>query len=364
MKRKSNTALFLSIFFILASCSRSESADDTASSSWAPDDNVIAVSVEVLEITRGQLIPFVEASGTVSGQQEAWTVSETQGKITEIAVQLGQKVKKGDLLLKVEDSLSRLNRDLTLQQYESARHDFEAISKSFQSGGSSKSDYNRARSTVLQAQASFENADKAFNDTGIRAPFAGSVALLDNTLTVGSYLTRGVLVARIVDTTYMKMEISLGERQIGLIKEGSQASVTIGRGEYPIVVEANVTAIGTGSDPATGSFPLLLTWKNDQEQTLRSGLSARVQIVTDVENKNIVIPSSAIINRDRVKSVILEDNGKTVIRSIKTGESLGGQTVILEGLAEGEILIVSALSSLGDNYPVAASVIGTTGEWR
>lgn len=364
MPTRRNIALILSIFFILISCSKSKKEDETGSASWIPEENISPISVEALEITMGQLIPYVEASGTVSGQHEAWAVSETQGKITEIAVQLGQNVKKGDLLIKVEDSLSRLNRTLTLQQYESSLHDFDAIEKSFQSGGSSKSDYNRARSNVLLAQASFETADKTFKDTVIRAPFDGSVALLDNTLALGSYLTRGVLVARIVDTTSMKMEISLGERQIGLISKGSKAKIIIGRGEYPLVVETMVTAIGSGSDPTTGSFPLLLTWKNDQEQKMRSGLSARVEIETDKEYKNIIIPSSAIVNRDRVKSVILEDNGKTVIRSIKTGESLGGQTVVTVGLEQGEILIVSALSSLGDNYPVITSVIGTTGEWR
>lgn len=364
MKIKKMTPLFLAVLYFFVSCSASEKTDETGSVTWLPDNDMIPISVEALEISTGQLIPFIEASGVAYGQNEAWAVSETQGKITEIAVQLGQRVKKGDLLLKVEDSLPQLNRDLALQKYESSRHDFEAIAKSFQSGGSSKSDYNRARSNLLQAQASYESADKAYSDTRIRAPFDGSVALLDSELTVGGFLNRGALVARIVDTSSMKMEISLGERQVGLIKEGSQAVVTIGRGENPLIVKADVQAIGSGSDPATGSFPLLLTWKSDQVTNMRSGLSARVRIETEDENKSIVIPSSAIVIRDRVKSVILEVEGKTVIRPIKTGENLGGQTLVTEGLEQDEILIVSALSSLGDNYPVTTSVIGTTGEWR
>jgi len=127
---------------------------------------------------------------------------------------------------------------------------------------------------------------------------------------------------------------------------------------------AEVEAIGSGTDRTTGSFPVLISWKNNSGENMRSGLSAKVSINTVDETKQIIIPSSAIVIRNRKKSVIVEENNKSVIKPIETGETLGGHSVILNGLEKDEILIVSALSSLGDDYSVETTIVGTTGEWR
>jgi len=364
MLKKIITTVPMLFIFIFLSCSNNNSSDNTASASWTPDDSVLPLSVEVLEVSNGKLIPFIEASGLIYGQNEAWAVSETQGKITEISVQLGQRVKKGDILIKVENSLPRLNRDLALQQFESARHDYNAVEKSYNNGGSSKSNLNTARTRLLQTQAAYESATQVFDNTEIKAPFDGSIALIDNSLTVGTVLSPGIRIARVVDTSYMKMEIAVGERQIGILRKGIDANVIIPSGDNSHVVRASVSAIGSGSDPATGSYPVLITWKNEENREMRSGFSAKVEIATTGNNNKIIIPSSAIVIRNRIESVILAIDGKAVVRKIIRGETLGGHTVITDGLNIGDILIVSALSSLGEDYPVETSLIGKTGEWR
>ncbi|MDA3809327.1 MAG: efflux RND transporter periplasmic adaptor subunit [Spirochaetaceae bacterium] len=356
--------IIITITLLFISCSNTSVKDETTSASWDPDKEVLPISVEALVVSSGKLIPYIETSGVVYGSKEAWAVSETQGKITELQVTLGQFVKEGDILLKVEDRLSKLNRDLALQQYESSQLDFEAIESSYKSGGYSRRDYNNARSRLLQSQVAYESAADVYNKTSIKAPFDGFIALLDNNITEGNYLTPGVRVARIINTSIMKMNISVGERQINLIKPGSKAIVSISSEKNSPSIEAEVQAIGMGSDQTTGSIPVTITWKNKEGSLLRSGLSARVEIKTKDDENKISIPSSAIVVRDRKKSVIISEKNKSIIKIIETGESLGGHTVILSGLEEGEVLIVSALSSLGNNNSIETSIVGTTGDWR
>lgn len=359
--------LGITIILFLFSCSgagENAGTDEVTTASWDQGDELLSVAVEVLEVSKGRLVPFVEASGTISGIREAWVISETQGPITNMQVSLGQKVKKDDILLAVENELQKLNRDLAMQQYESARLDFQAIENSYKSGGTSRSDYNAAKTRLLQANSAYETAADTYENTFIKAPFDGSVALLDSDLTVGSYISPGVRVASIIDTTSMKMEVSLGERQIGLIETGQEVSLEIISQSDREPISAVVEAIGAGSESTTGSFPVLVTWENKDNGSMRSGLSAKVLIENRKEIEEIVIPSSALVVRDRKTSVIIAQDGQTVIREVETGEALGGHTIVKEGLDVGELLIVSALSSLGNGNEVETSLAGKTGDWR
>lgn len=348
--------------FIFTSCGPDD-ADQVTSSSWDQAGEYIPIAVEVLEVTEGKLIPYVEASGIIKGIREAWVVSAAQGQITSMDVALGGEVEEGQVLLTVENDLQKLNRDLALQQYESTRLDFQALESSYKKGGLSRSDYNSARTRLLQAETSWRAAEKSYGDTLLKAPFSGNVAQLDSSLVAGATLSPGTPVALIIDRSSMKMEIALGERQIGLIEKGQKALLTVSS-SGSASVEAVVAAIGTGSESATGSFPVIITWKSNIDDTMRSGLSAKVLMENTAEEPQIIIPSSALIVRNRKESVITAVDGRAVIKEVVTGESLGGNTVVKEGLAPGEKLVVSALSSLGDNYLIETSEIGKTGDWR
>jgi RND family efflux transporter MFP subunit len=348
---------------LLLSCSNEET-DEVTSSSWDQEGEYVPIAVEVLDVTKGQLIPYIEASGVIKGIREAWVSSGSQGKISSLNVTLGSEVKADQVLLTVENDLQKLNRDLALQQYESARLDFEALESSYKKGGLSRSDFNGARTRLLQAETAYRSADKAYDDTFIKAPFSGSVALLDDSLAVGATLAPGTPVALVIDRSSMKMNISLGERQVSLIKTGQKARVEISSGFRGQTVEAEVEAIGSGSDSSTGSFPLLIKWNEGIDESMRSGLSARVLMENTREEPSILVPSSAIIVRNRKPSVLVALEGRAVLKEIVPGESLGGNTLIEEGLEVGEKLIVSALSSLGDGYFVEMTEVGKTGEWK
>lgn len=352
------------IFILFISCSPGAEEDSVTSASWEQDGELLPIAVEALEITEGRLVPLVEAAGTIRGIKEAWVISETSGKITGLFASLGQKVKEGEVILTVDNELQRLNRDLALQQFESTRLDYDALEQSYNKGGLSRSDFNSAKSRLLQAQSAFESADRALEATYLKAPFDGVIALLDSDLTVGGNLSPGNPVALVIDRTRMKMEISLGERQVDLIEAGQEALISITSLPDREPVKAMVEAIGAGSDTRTGSFPVLLTWENFNNGAMRSGLSAKVLLENTRERERIVIPSSAIVIRNRRKSVFLAEGDKAVLREITTGESLGGHTVIEEGIETGEYLIVSALTSLSDGFPVETTIAGETGDWR
>lgn len=341
--------IFLSAL-LFYNCSKNR-ADDVSGSTWQTPEEVLPVAVEALVVYRGQLIPEIEASGVVRGVREAWTVSETRGEILEVFVSPGDYVEKGSPILRVEDELAEINRDLAEQQYEALKGEFSAAENSYKRGGLSRLDYNSQKIRLLQAAARFRTASREFENTHINAPFPGYVALMDSSFSPGNYLTAGKQVARIVDLSSFQMEIFLGEKYIGLVDKGLPVVITALNRSY----SGLISSVGSGSNPETGGFPVNISWDNPGDLKLRSGISARVKIRTNTLAEYVVIPSSALVVRNRQLSVFLEKDGLSFLQAVVAGEEFAGRVVIKKGLSEGDVLILSALTSLRDNYPVEVS---------
>jgi membrane fusion protein (multidrug efflux system) len=323
-----------------------------------------AKAVEALTVTRGALLRNVEAAGIVSGITEASVVSETQGIIQRVDFNLGDRVTKGQVLVKVEDTIARLNLEQARQQNETAQLDLAATETLFENGNASKAELIRVRSNASGAQARYETALKVYRDTAIRAPIAGYVAARERAAALGNYLSPGTLVARLVDISSLKVEVALGETQIGLIEAGAPATVRIPAACDEKLFEATVTAVAAGSDAATGSFRVVVTWVNTCGDKVKSGMSATVEIQTRQEEPVILVPSAALVEREGARFVYTVEAGRAAARRVQVGRQLGNLAEILEGLSGGETLVLSGLATLRQGDAVNPTVIGESGSWQ
>jgi len=353
---------------VLASCGpgggRSGGATGAGSAGPGGAQSQEAKAVEALTVTRGTLLRNVEAAGIVSGITEAYVVSETQGIIQRVDFNLGDRVDKGQVLVKVEDTIARLNMEQARQQNETAQLDLGAIEKLFQDGNASRAELTRVRSAASGAQARYEVALKAYRDTSIRAPIAGYVAARESAVALGNFLSPGTPVARIVDISSLKVEVSLGETQIGLVDQGAPATVFIPAACDEKLFEAKVEAVAAGSDPATGSFRVLITWVNTCGDEVKSGMSATVTIQTRQEQPVILVPSASLVDREGARFVYTAEAGRVAARRVRVGRQLGNLAEILEGLQGGETLIMTGLGALRQGDAVDATVIGESGSWQ
>jgi len=321
-------------------------------------------AVEALTVSRGNLLRSVEAAGIVAGITEAYVVSETQGIIQSVSFSLGDPVERGQVLVKVEDTIARLNMEQAKQQSETAQLDLDAAERLFQAGSVSRADLNRARSNASGAQARYESALKVYRDTSIRAPLGGSVAQKDAAVALGNFLSPGTRIARIVDISSLKVEVALGETQIGLVRAGAPATVFIPAACDEQLFEAAVTAVAAGSDPATGSFPVVVSWENLCGDRVKSGMSATVSIQTRQEQPVILVPSAALVEEAGVPYVYTAEAGRVAPKRVRTGRRLGNVTEIVDGLEGGEVLIMTGLGTLRKGDPVTATVVGESGTWQ
>lgn len=351
------------LLLFLTSCGADE--DDISAASWAPDPEAeAALAVEVLQVSKGRLYPTVETAGVISGIREAYVVSETLGIIEEVVFEIGDTVEEGDLLLRVSDNIKRLSMEQARQQNETAGLDLQAVETFYSQGNASMAELTRARSAANGARAAYESALKMYEDTSIRAPISGAVAWKEPAAALGNYLTQGMRIARVVDMSSLRIDLSVGERQIGLIQEGADVEIFVSAPCGDMIIPGTVTALAAGSDAATGSFAVIVEAQNTCGDSLRAGMSARVSIETRAGDEVILVPTSSVVVREGSEYVFVHRGGTAEAVKIDKGRQMGNRAEVLSGLSEGDEVVISGLSSLRPGMKIEPRLVGTSGDWK
>lgn len=349
------------IILHLLSCS--EETDTTASTTWKVDDSERVFAVESLLLTKGNLYPKVKASGLISGIREAYIISETKGIIKSVNFEIGDFIDRDTTLLEVDSSIAQLSLNQAKEQYDSAKLDLISTEKFYKKGTASLSDLTRARSSANGAQVIYETALKAVKDSSIKPPIAGDVAWKESGITQGNYINPGQKVAKVVDLSSIRVEISLGERQIGLIKEGSPVEITVKSIKGDNRLYGEVIAIAAGSDQSTGSFKVVVLAENTIKEDLKAGLSCSVEIDTAVSTLEYMVPTSSIVERSNKTYIFIERNGIAEPIEVLIREVAGNNTTIDIDIEDNSQVIISGLSSIKPGVKVKTTNIGKTGEW-
>jgi membrane fusion protein (multidrug efflux system) len=250
------------------------------------------------------------------------------------------------------------------EQFEIAKLDLEATEKLFNDGSASKAEMVRARSAVNGAQARYQSALKTFRDCTIRAPIGGYIAEMESGITLGNYLSPGLRVSRIVNISSLKAEVAVGEGQVSLVTEDAPATVLIPAAGDQKLFQATVSAVAAGSDPATGSYPVIVTWKNPVGTTVKSGMSATVTIETQTQEPAVLIPSAAIVEQAGLSYVFTAEANRAAQKPVQVGRRIGNIAEILNGLEAGETLVISGLTALRRGDPIEPTVVGESGSWQ
>ncbi len=365
-------AVLLAAVLLIAGCGRPgggrpDGAQEDARSGatgeeamWAREDRTDR-AIEAVEISPGRFIEYVQSSGRIAGTREATVVSESQGVLQRVDFDLGISVAQGDLLAALDERVERLALEQARAAAESARVELDAVQRSVDAGAASRNDLARVEAAAAGADAEYQRATKRLEDRRITAPIGGRVAQKDSRVSEGNYLPAGVNVARIVDTARLQIQLAVGEREIGYVSPGARAEIKMEICEPQV---GSVSSVAAGSDPQTGSFAVIVTWDNRCGDRVRSGMSAEVRIEPNVEHEALIVPTAALLRRQGETVVFVVENNTASRRQVVVGRRVGNRAEVIDGLVEGELVAVSALSALAHGQPVEVTLKGRSGELR
>ena len=308
------------------------------------------VMVEYLVIHPELLRNTIYTTGTLLANEEVELRSEIAGRVTGVYFSEGRRVKKGELLVKINDR--ELQAELHRKEVEErqASDDVDRKRKLFEINSISQEDYDKSVNSLRIVQADKEAIASRIAETEIKAPFDGMVGLRH--VSEGGYITPDVGIATVQDVNTMKVEFSVPERRAGQLKEGTEIAVMVGESTEGYLgavfaVESKIDA-GTRTISARAKIP-------NAHGALIPGSFAKVEITLEQIPSAIVVPSGAVIPNITGETVYVCKGGKAQSIAVKTGIRTERGTQITDGLAENDTLIVTGLLQLTNGKQVELS---------
>jgi membrane fusion protein (multidrug efflux system) len=121
--------------------------------------------------------------------------------------------------------------------------------------------------------------------------------------------------------------------------------------------EGSVAAIGAGADPQTGSYPVEITWSNNPQRDVKSGMSVTALINSSLTDSAIVVPLRALVTRSGSEAVFLYRGGNARLQLITAGRKVDNTAVVSSGLSAGDTLVLSAVGALSAGAPLQPTTI-------
>jgi membrane fusion protein (multidrug efflux system) len=337
--------LFLLVFsyFLIGACNGGKNQLPQRQSSRSGSK----VAVDAVVIQPRLLENTIFTTGTLLANEEVELRVELPGRVTGIFFAEGSKVKKGELLLKIDDR--ELKARLKGKEIEEkGASDLEArMRQLFEIKGISQEEYDKAANALGMIKAEEEVIQSQLAKTEIAAPFDGMIGL--RYVSEGSFVSTNTLVATMQDIDPMKVEFSVPEKYVKQIKKETEVTVLVGdsKEEYKGKVYAAESKIDleTRTIKARAKIP-------NPKGDLIPGSFAKVDIMLEQLPNAIVIPSESVIPEMNGEKVFICVNGKARSVKVKTGIRTENSIQIVEGLNPQDTLIVTGLLQLSDDKAV------------
>ncbi len=286
-------------------------------------------------------------TGSILPDEAVDLSSETAGKITSLLFKEGSRVRKGDLLLSINDAdlqaqMQRLKYQSTLLQDREYRQrmllEKEAVSREVYDKALTDLNTNRAEISALEAQIA---------KTRVVAPFDGIIGL--RYVSEGSYINPSVRIATLTKIQPVKIEFTIPERYATHVGVGNR--ITFSTGNSNQMLDAKVYAIEPIIDQNTRTLKLRALFANSRMEVL-PGTFANIELVLETYFNTITIPTEAVVPEQGAFKVFLYRNGKAEQVNVEVGIRSSDKIQVTQGLQAGDTVITTGLLQLRKGMPV------------
>ena len=311
-------------------------------------------AVEVGKVERLRIEDDAQAVGSLRARQGVVMRPEVSGRVAHLTFSDGQRVRRGQLLVQLDDTLQKAQAQQAQAQASIARTNLkrsrELLAQNFIS--QSAVDQNAAALEVAEAQVALAQAQLA--RMRIVAPFDGGLGI--RTVNVGDYVKDGADLVTIEDIGALWADFRLPESTIARLRVGQPVEVTLeslpGR-----KFMGRVDALDSQLD-ANGRSMLVRARIDNRDGVLRSGMFARARVLFAVREDALVVPEEALVplgDRQFLFKVVDGPNGKVAQKiEARIGVRVPGKAEVTQGVAAGDLVVTAGQSRLmrGDMLPV------------
>lgn len=304
--------------------------------------------VEVTPVIKQDMIETLNLVGSVAANESAVIRPETTGLVKSIHFEEGQQVKKGDLLVKIDDAELRAQLGQTESRYKLAELNLHRAERLGESQSNSVAEVDRARSEFDSAKSDLDLIRVRLDRTEVRAPFDGVVG--GRTLSPGDYVNSQSQITSINDLSRLKIDFQVPERFAAKVRPGTTFKVRSSALATGVELDGQVYFTASVVDRATRSSEVKGLMKGE-ESGLKPGMFANVELVLDVRQAVLTVPEGAILTTTTGTQVI-------AIKS-ENGGMITDFVLVKTGLrAKGYVEVAPVKGELSEGRQVVASGVG------
>ncbi|MBK0328626.1 efflux RND transporter periplasmic adaptor subunit [Rhodobacteraceae bacterium F11138] len=303
--------------------------------------------VEVVPARRMTLSRTVEAVGTTRARQSVDIVPEAEGRVMQVDITSGAHVRAGTVLVRLDDTIERANMDESQARLREREKVFERMTRLRSSNAVAEAALEDAVARLAEARAELERARQHLAQRSIRAPFSGVLGMTE--IYAGARVTAGAVITRLDDLSEVVVEFSLPETLFAQVRRGQPLQAT--SVAFPDRhFTGRIEAVDSRIDPVSRSFRTRAIIPNP-DGTLPAGMFMSLELTLS-ETQHVVVPEEAIIFQAAETYVFAVRDGVAHRTRVRTGQRQDGKVAVLDGLDEGQTVVVRGLHRVRDKGAV------------
>lgn len=308
--------------------------------------------VKVWRVFPLPLTDTLKLPGTLEAYQDVDIAAKVSGTVQWLGPKEGDAVKQGEKLLQLDIETLKAEVERAQANVDLAQANFQRISSLFEKRVASKEEFDSNRTQLKTAQAALAQAEAHLADGTLLAPMEGIIDRKQ--VDQGEHVNSGQTVLKLVDIKRVKALVNVPEKDALFFKRGQSAKVHVQDGNQEKVLEGTIEWVALTAESSTRTYPLKIVVDNG-DLALRPGMIVRVELIRRQLPEAIAVPFFSIIEQETSKSVFVVNNDVVQEKPIRYGVFQNGLVEILDGLKDGDALVVVGQRNLvhGEKVVVA-----------
>ncbi len=297
--------------------------------------------------------------GTVQAAHHVVLGFEVPGKLVKLPIKEGQKVKKGELLARLDQTDFNAAAAAAKAKTQKANADLERNQQLFTKDGISATDLEMSETTYKVAKANRAKAYQAVRNSSIKAPFSGVIGkrYVENFQNINAKEP----IVLLQDLSAYEILVNIPEGYLVNIKKSEEHKAVASFDSMPgKEFEVTVKEFGTEADPVTRTYPVTLDLPTIEGVRILPGMSARVThtIITETTEGSavtFVVPVTAVVSDPAGKSLAWILDPKTMAvsaRQVEVGQLTGSSIEVISGLIDGDEIVTAGVTELQEGMKV------------
>lgn len=339
---------------LLVACSGDDAANNAAASQTGGRGGrgrgPTQVAVEVAPVENGRIARTVTVSGNIEPLRTVGVNAQLAGALRAVNVEEGSRVTQGDTLAQVDDREISAQLASAEAAYEVADAAHQRAERLRERQVITAAEYERDRAALAAADAQRDQLRARLGYATVRAPITGVVT--EKSVEAGDIVGVQTQLFTIADVSTLVVRVRVSELDVVALRAGDRTDVVLDAFPGEVLV-GRVRRIFPAADPASRLVPVEVALTGADAAVARQGFLARVTFALGVHENVRLVPASAIVtDASGGRALYVIEEGRAERRIVRTGLTSEGRVEILEGVDQGEIVVVTGTNNLRDGAEV------------